>query len=1200
MPATDLQPIRGAVFLSYASQDAEAACHICDALRAAGVEVWFDRSELRGGDTWDQKIRKQIKECVLFLPVVSAATQARREGYFRLEWKLADDRTHLMARGTPFLVPVCIDETKDWDALVPDSFMNVQWTRLPGGETPEKFAERVVQLLAGGTTPPMPTKAPWSDQRGRSAAPMVAVIPVLEKKFPRWPLALGALAVVSAGIFFVMRAKPPPSAAASAVTSAPAPPTARDWPRDPELKRAIALIDGLEATLEDFRLADEISTHAVDKAPADPETVTVRARVHAAFLTRNFDFSLERAAAAKRFGERAVQLAPDNPQALYALAVFLHDRAKDYAQAESLARHACALAPDEPRFWRQVARSAAQLRPAEGLALGEDLVRRFPRDVLVHYELSILYRDQRQWEKFERENDATIALFPLANAVNWKARAAGLLHGDFAEMRRWLDQVPARVRAEERTVTSSISYAMLGGDYAFGLKSLQGFAEPWFFDQANYAGPAALPQAMLLGLQGKSGLARAQYELALAELLRRRQTNPSDQTSRRAETWVRLGLGQLDEARAQYRTNLEAQARPHRVFAMTGWLFDFIPLGLLLGDRDTAVQLVREAASVPEGRKTIRHRMSVDARMALFRADPEIVALLAEPKTETGAITPKPDEKSVAVLPFANLSGDATQEYFSDGLTEEILSALSNERDLRVPGRTSAFSFKGKTLTTPEIARALNVAQVVEGSVRKSGNQVRIIVTLTRAADGFSEPLGTFTEKFDDIFALQEKVARVVVEKLTKRTATASNVAAPTQNLAAYDLYLRARAAQTGGLDLASRREAVRLYEEALRLDPDYALASARLAQMLHRNRLNGSDRSEKNAARARDAALTAVRRDPNLTEAHLALAQVRQSIDYDFVAAQRELDEAERLRPNDPEAPAVRLELEFAQGHWGDALVALATRAAELDPRNVFTLHRVGLILREMGLFAEADRRFAQAWALSLETALPLRARASNYLAWTGDLPGALAMLETIPKKLRDEIYWDLAELQAMGGRFPAAMADYEQARTRVASGLATISGPGRLQILATFRLGQLEARLGRGPRAAELYTEALAASRQFAKDFPDSPEAPQSRAIIHALRGEKSEARAAMAEATQVAARTHAASAIAAARRTNAETLVLLGETAVAIAELRALHEQGYGFGYLLRLQLEWEPLRGDAKFQQLMKEAEARADAQPRPKK
>ena len=103
--------ISHAVFLSYASQDAEAAQQICEALRAAGIEVWFDQSELRGGDAWDQSIRKQIKTCALFLPVISRSTHDRDEGYFRLEWKLAVDRCHLMATDRAFLLPVVIDDT---------------------------------------------------------------------------------------------------------------------------------------------------------------------------------------------------------------------------------------------------------------------------------------------------------------------------------------------------------------------------------------------------------------------------------------------------------------------------------------------------------------------------------------------------------------------------------------------------------------------------------------------------------------------------------------------------------------------------------------------------------------------------------------------------------------------------------------------------------------------------------------------------------------------------------------------------------------------------------------------------------------------------------------------------------------------------------------------------------------------------------
>jgi TolB-like protein len=139
-----------AVFLSYASQDAEAAKLICNALRAAGIEVWFDQSELRGGDAWDQMIRRQIRDCTLFVPVISANTQSRLEGYFRREWRLAVDRSHDMAEGKPFLVPVVIDDTKDQDAEVPDSFRAVQWTRISGGETPPGFVQRILQLLAPG------------------------------------------------------------------------------------------------------------------------------------------------------------------------------------------------------------------------------------------------------------------------------------------------------------------------------------------------------------------------------------------------------------------------------------------------------------------------------------------------------------------------------------------------------------------------------------------------------------------------------------------------------------------------------------------------------------------------------------------------------------------------------------------------------------------------------------------------------------------------------------------------------------------------------------------------------------------------------------------------------------------------------------------------------------------------------------------
>ena len=148
-----------AVFLSYASQDTEAAQHLCEALRSAGIEVWFDRSELRGGDTWDALIRRQIKACYLFVPLISANTQSREEGYFRREWKLAVDRTNDMAGDRAFLLPVVTDGTSDSEARVPEKFREVQWTRLPAGANTDAFVEHLRRLLSPDATMPAAASA---------------------------------------------------------------------------------------------------------------------------------------------------------------------------------------------------------------------------------------------------------------------------------------------------------------------------------------------------------------------------------------------------------------------------------------------------------------------------------------------------------------------------------------------------------------------------------------------------------------------------------------------------------------------------------------------------------------------------------------------------------------------------------------------------------------------------------------------------------------------------------------------------------------------------------------------------------------------------------------------------------------------------------------------------------------------------------
>ena len=217
-----------AVFLSYASEDAAAAQRIADSLRAAGIDVWFDQSELRGGDAWDRQIRKQIHECALFVPVISAHSDARHEGYFRREWRLAVERAGDMAEDVPFLIPVVIDGTKDATARVPDRFREVQWSHLPDGAPSAAFIERVRRLLspeAAQVPSPLaapaaaPRSPPSSGHRGRVR--------------PRaWIVAAAVVAAVAVG-YFAFERLAPKRAMPSAVGPVSAPATAASFSPPP-------------------------------------------------------------------------------------------------------------------------------------------------------------------------------------------------------------------------------------------------------------------------------------------------------------------------------------------------------------------------------------------------------------------------------------------------------------------------------------------------------------------------------------------------------------------------------------------------------------------------------------------------------------------------------------------------------------------------------------------------------------------------------------------------------------------------------------------------------------------------------------------------------------------------------------------------------------------------------------------------------
>ena len=334
------------MFLSYASQDAEAARRIADALRAAGVEVWFDQSELRGGDAWDQKIKSQIKACALFVPVISTHTQSRLEGYFRLEWHLAEQRTFLMAHDAPFLFPVVIDATTDAEARVPERFRERQWTRVRADDSPDPLVQRITAVLTGESGTAKAARS-TSDPRHRypSSSP-----PRRREPVPAWLVGVILLAVVVA-LLFVVR----PSAIFAPHRSVPSATPEVSKARELALK-AQAQIQRTDGSRAEMAVADDLCELAAAADPADAFVWAIWSETHGWYAFHNWDASISRRAAARDCTARALQLDPIGYESRLAQAFYWvrsepynHPTKRPGGAAEQLLRTLLAEQPDEPR-----------------------------------------------------------------------------------------------------------------------------------------------------------------------------------------------------------------------------------------------------------------------------------------------------------------------------------------------------------------------------------------------------------------------------------------------------------------------------------------------------------------------------------------------------------------------------------------------------------------------------------------------------------------------------------------------------------------------------------------------------------------------------------------------------------------------------------------------------------------------------------
>jgi len=336
-------------------------------------------------------------------------------------------------------------------------------------------------------------------------------------------------------------------------------------------------------------------------------------------------------------------------------------------------------------------------------------------------------------------------------------------------------------------------------------------------------------------------------------------------------------------------------------------------------------------------------------------------------------------EKSIAVLPLVNTSGDPSNEYFSDGLSEELIAVLAKIPELKVIGRSSSFFFKGKSVDSAAIGHKLGVANLIEGSVRKQGDRVRIVAELISAADGRSLWSDTYDRELKDVFAVQAEIAKSVAEQMKVKLLgerQQSDAAPSNENLAAHNAVLQADF-YFQQLTPESVRRAIQFLEEAVRLDPNYALAYAKLSQAWRQYAASfATDDAQKAYAEARRAAEKAISLAPDLPEVRMAVGLLAFTPDLDFRAAEKEFRRVLEYAPNHAAAKTYLGAMLSAQGQLAEA-EQICREAVSLDPLGTSSWYNIGRVVVGLGRYKEAEELFRKGLEIQ-----PQASRFHSYLA--------------------------------------------------------------------------------------------------------------------------------------------------------------------------------------------------------------------------
>jgi TolB-like protein/Flp pilus assembly protein TadD len=539
-------------------------------------------------------------------------------------------------------------------------------------------------------------------------------------------------------------------------------------------------------------------------------------------------------------------------------------------------------------------------------------------------------------------------------------------------------------------------------------------------------------------------------------------------------------------------------------------------------------------------------------------------------------------DKSIAVLPFDNLSNDPENAFFADGLHDDVLTSLANVGDLKVISRTSVLPYRGKGHNMREIGKALGVTAILEGSVRRSGNRIRLVVQLIDARTDQHLWAEDYDRDLTDVFAIQSALAQEIAKQLKAKLSAdekARMETKPTENNQAYMLYVRARPLATGS-NTEQRKDAIPLFEQAIQLDPNFALAHAQLSRLQSWIYFS-IDPTEARREKAKASLDEALRLKPNLAETHLALGFYHYYCERDYERALKEFNTARDGLPNDPEVIRAIGAIQRRLGRWERSTTSYRS-AVSRNPKDAVLIRNLGLNYVATRDYEAAAKTFDRAVALAPQDFEIKALRAWVDVYSKGDFTRFHRLLAESPEGPNTSPVAALARfnVQLFERKFDEALASL--ARTPFDNMRGETSAP----LPKSFLAGQVHRAKGDAEQARAAFEQALPIAERALADSPEDASRHSLIGLIYAGLGREKEAIAAGRRAIEIMPETKDALSGPILIVSLARILTMVGAHEEAISLLdRSLKTPAGITVSELRFDPTWDALRGDPYFQKLL---------------